>query len=181
MSRFKERLWRDLVREHGADLAAISSPPRHARRPRPRLLAGTTAGLATVGTAVALLVGAASSSPAFAVTQSRDGTVSVVIKQFGAIQVVNERLAKLGLRARFVVAFAGCAPPNALVHWFARHHGGFGSVSIARGSLSAHFNAKQIPAGQVLVMRAWREGHLVKVSAGRLIPGAVPACLPVPG
>src|SRR5579863_4172071 len=111
MSRFKEHLWRELVREHGADLARLSRPPSRGRRPRPRLLAGTTAGLAGVGTAVALLLGVASSSPAFAVTQSHDGTVSVVIRQMNAVQLVNARLAKLGLRARFVPVLAGCAPP----------------------------------------------------------------------
>ena len=55
MSKFKDRLWRELVREHGADLAQIRRPAaKHARRARPRVLAGTTLGLAGAGTALAL-------------------------------------------------------------------------------------------------------------------------------
>ena len=72
MSKFEDHLWREVVRQHGHDLEpAPPSPPRvkpPLRRARPRVLAGTTLGLAAVGAALALVLGAASSSPAFAVT-----------------------------------------------------------------------------------------------------------------
>ena len=41
MSKFKDRLWREIVREHGADLAQIQDGARQPRRARPRVLAGT--------------------------------------------------------------------------------------------------------------------------------------------
>ena len=57
MSNFKDRLWRDLVREHGAQLAQIDgTAARHGRRARARVLAGTTVGLAAVGTTLALVL-----------------------------------------------------------------------------------------------------------------------------
>ena len=76
MSKFKDRLWRELVRDHGKDLAQITRPEvKRSRRARPRVLAGTSLGLAGVRAAVVLAVGAASTSPAFAVTPNHDGTV----------------------------------------------------------------------------------------------------------
>ena len=109
MSRFKDRLWRELLREHGADLAKMTRPAaRRGRRARPRVLAGTTAGLAGVGIVLALALSAASSSPAFAVTPIRDGTVQVVIKRLSGISGANMKLASLGIRARIVEVLAGC-------------------------------------------------------------------------
>ena len=71
MSKFDDRLWRDIVREHGSDLAQMRSPPRQACvRARPRMLAGSRVGLVGLATAAALILGAASRSPAFAVTHN---------------------------------------------------------------------------------------------------------------
>ena len=83
MSKFTERLWRDLLREHGADLTQMNplAPSAHCWRARPRMLAGTSLGAAGLATAAALIFGAASSSPAFAVTQNHDGTYTVQIRQ----------------------------------------------------------------------------------------------------
>ncbi len=181
MSRYTERLWRELVQDHGAQLAGISRSARHGRMARPRLLAGTTVGLAGVGTAVALLLGAASSSPAFAVTRGHDGTVRVVIWRIDALHSVNARLAQLGLRARFVQVAPGCAvpAPAAVAHLFARREQvHVGSVSVVRGLVHARFDPRQIPAGKTLVMTAWRQGHEVKAGSGHVVLGAVPTCLP---
>jgi hypothetical protein len=180
MSNFKERLWRELVRQHGADLARASSPARRGRLARPRLLAGTTVGIVAVGTAVALLLGAASSPPAFAVTKSHDGTVSVVIRKLAAIHDVNQRLAALGLKAKFVKVAAGCgAPPPVIASRLARE-AHVGSVTVKQGFVNARFDARKIPAGQMIVVAAWRQGREVKVSAGRIAPGYAPDCFPVP-
>ena len=181
MSRFNERLWRELVREHGADLARVSRPAGHGRLSRP-LLAGTTVGLAGVGATIALILGAASSSPAFAVTQGHDGTVSIVIKRFGAIHVVNQRLAQLGFRARFVEVARGCAapPPSALATAVAKRQVRLGAVTVTRGYVHARFDPRKIPAGQMLVVGAWRQGQVIRASSGHVVSGAAPACLPVP-
>jgi hypothetical protein len=112
MSKFKERLWRDLEREHGSELAQISRPATgRARFARPGLLAGTSVGLAGVGTAIVLFLSAASTPAAFAVTGNSDGTVSVVLKKLAGIKGANEKLAALGVRARFVQVVPGCRAP----------------------------------------------------------------------
>jgi hypothetical protein len=179
MSKYKERLWRELVREHGAELAEISRPARHGRVARPRLLAGTTVGLAGLGTAIALLLSAASSSPAFAVSQNHDGTVRVVIWRIDALHSVNARLAQLGFRARFVQVAPGCAapPPALLAAALARKQVKADWVKAKNGSLTAKFDPKQIPAGRTLVMTAWRHGQAIKVGPGHIVVGATPNCV----
>ncbi len=119
MSKFEDRLWRDLVRKHGADLAQMEKPAaKPPRRARPRLLAGTSIGLAVAGTAAALVLSAASSPPAFAVNRNSDGTWTVSIQKLAAVHGANAKLAALGIRARLVVVTQGCAvkalPPAAV-------------------------------------------------------------------
>jgi hypothetical protein len=182
MSRFEERLWRELVREHGEELARIAPRAKRGRIARPRLLAGTTVGIAGVGTAIALVLGAASSTPAFAVTQNRDGTVSIVIKQFDAIHGVNIRLAALGYRARFVEVAAGCAvpQPRALAAARARVYRNVHPVTVKQWLLRARFDPRTIPAGRTLVLPAFRVGERINFSTVHTVAGAAPACLPIP-
>src|SRR5580693_1251000 len=99
MSKFEDRLWRDLVRKHGADLAQMTPPAaKPTRRARPRLLAGTTVSLAGIAAAVVLLVSAAGSPPAFAVNRNSDGTYTVWIQKLTGVHGANARLAALGIR-----------------------------------------------------------------------------------
>ena len=101
MSRFEDNLWRSVVDRHGEDLAAGDGPvSAGTRRARP-LVAGATLGLAASATAVALLVGAtASPQPAYAVTQSHNGAVSVKVNSRSGIASANRRLAALGIHQR---------------------------------------------------------------------------------
>jgi hypothetical protein len=85
MTKFTDHLWRDLVREHGPTLAhADRDEPGRARRPRRRVLAGSTLGLAGVGAALVLALGGSTASPAYAITQKDNGTVFVKVNFGGA-------------------------------------------------------------------------------------------------
>ncbi len=100
MSKFEDHLWREFVREHGNALAQMSTPTaKHIWR-GPRLVAGTSLGLAGVGAAVALVLGATSTSPAFAVTRNHDGTVTISIERASGIAGANAKLHQLGVRAK---------------------------------------------------------------------------------
>jgi hypothetical protein len=102
MSKFEDHLWREFVREHGNALARASTPTvKHIRR-GPRLIAGTSLGLAGVGAAVALVLGATTTSPAFAVIRNHDGTVTISIQRASGIAGANARLNQLGVRAKVV-------------------------------------------------------------------------------
>jgi hypothetical protein len=68
----------DLAREQQATRADRPEPGR-ARRPRPRVLAGSTLGLAGVGAALLLALGGSAAPPALAVTRQHDGSVLVKV------------------------------------------------------------------------------------------------------
>ena len=104
MSKFTDQLWRDLVQEHGATLAHADRP-EPGRAPllrRPRVLAGSTLGLAGVGTALALGLGA-TSTPAYAVTTNGDGSVLVTINQISALPQANAKLTAMGIREQIMI------------------------------------------------------------------------------
>jgi hypothetical protein len=108
MSKFTEHLWRDLVQEHGPTLAYTTRPePGRSRRPRPRVLAGSTLGLAGVGAALTLVLTATASQPAFAVTRHHDGSVSVKINQRSGIAGANQELAAMGIHERVMAVSDG--------------------------------------------------------------------------
>jgi hypothetical protein len=104
MSEFEDNLWVTVVREHGDELARTERSAHTHRRPsRPQLLAGTTAGLAAMATAAALLFGASTSPPAFAVTRNADGTVTINLMHPSGIAGANKKLAAMGVRAQIAV------------------------------------------------------------------------------
>jgi hypothetical protein len=178
MSKFEDRLWRDLVRKHGADLAQMTRPAaKQARRTRPRLLAGTSIGLAVAGTVAALVLSAASSPPAFAVSRNSDGTWTVSIQKLTGVHGANAKLAALGIRARLVVVTQGCTvkalPPTAVQ-----------AMQLARTVASApkqqvavaKLDPTKIPPGNWQVIPAYRVNGTVHVEKGNLIQGHAPTC-----
>jgi hypothetical protein len=100
MTRYTDNLWSDIVREHGATIATADRPAagRPALLRRPRILAGSTLALAGGGTALALALTAAGSTPAFAVTKTADGSVLVNINQITSLpHGGNAKLAAMGV------------------------------------------------------------------------------------
>lgn len=83
-------------------------------RTQPRLLAGTTIGAAGTGAVLAIVLSAAGSSPAFAVTRNRDGSYSVTLRSLTAIPAANRRLSQMGAHAVLVRAAVNCTPPRAV-------------------------------------------------------------------
>jgi hypothetical protein len=113
MSEFEDNLWVTVVREHGDGLARTERTAHtHRRASRPRLLAGTTAGLAAMAVAAALLLGASTSPPAFAVTRNPDGTVTVNLRHPSGIAGANKELAAMGVRAQ--IAVQAKTPPKSV-------------------------------------------------------------------
>lgn len=156
MSEFEDNLWRDVVRDHGDDLARTPWPPPHRRRPRPRVLAGTTAAVAAAAAVLAVVLGGTSTSPAFAVTANHDGSITLSINRLNAIHAANLKLSSLGVRAMAVQVRAACQA----------------AITVAR------FNPRRIPTGKTLVIAAWRDGHTVRLSSARIGRAGAPACLP---
>ena len=163
MSKFEDHLWTEFVHEHGDAMARLSrSTVRHAHR-GPRLVAGTGLGLAGVGAAVALVLGAASPLPAFAVTRNRDGTVTISIHRVSGIAGANAKLHQLGIRATVMqqvpagyrctstVAQQGHGGPAPWQVWRALRSAG---AEPTRSIANAHWtiDPRQVPVGQTLAL-----------------------------
>jgi hypothetical protein len=118
MSKFTDHLWEDLVRGHGSTIAQTDRPEpggagaiRVLRRPR--ILAGSTLGLAGIVTALVLALGGSSAPPAFAVTTNSDGSVLVKLSYASDqnLPQVNAKLAAMGTHERITIYMAtGPAP-----------------------------------------------------------------------
>jgi hypothetical protein len=109
MSKFTDHLWRDLVREHGPTLAHAARPePGRAIRSRPRVLAGSTLGLAGVGAALVLALSGSAAPPAFAITKQGDGSVLVKLnyQQNENLPQVNRKLTAMGTHEQITIYMA---------------------------------------------------------------------------
>jgi hypothetical protein len=184
MTKFDDNLWREVEAKYGPELSQGPGPIHSRSRLRRPVVAGTSLGIVGAGTAAVVILTAASSSPAFAVTTHPNGTVSVVIRRIEGIPGANRRLAELGIHARAVSIADGChvlPPPGALramaVTTLVRN--GHSNWVIGRvGTIRAEIRPAQIPSGRTWVIPAVRAGAVVRLVRGRAVPGAVPACLP---
>jgi hypothetical protein len=184
MTKFEDNLWREVEEKYGSELSQAPGPVHSPSRLRGPMLAGTSLGVVGAGTAAVLVLSAAGSSPAFAVTTQPNGYVSVVIRRIEGIPGANRRLAQLGIHARAVRVADGCqvlpalgtlraVPITTLVR-----NGRRNWIGNRVSTLRAEIRPAQIPSGQTLVIPAVRAGRVVRLVGGRAIPGAVPACLP---
>jgi len=107
MSTFEDRLWSELVREHGHQMQLPAITVRASRR-RSALITGTALATAVAAAAVVLAVTATTSTPAYAVTHNADGTVSVTLNDVKAITGLNAALARDGIAARAIPLTADC-------------------------------------------------------------------------
>jgi len=106
MSTFEDRLWSELVREHGDRMQLPMKAVRRARR-RPALIGAIA--LAAAATASAVLVfTATTSTPAYAVTSNSDGTVTVTLGDVQAITALNAELVRDRIAARAIPLTADC-------------------------------------------------------------------------
>lgn len=187
MSRFEDRLWSELVALHST-LAAEAPPAgavavRRRRAPRARLVARVAVLAAVLAATLAILstFNNGASTPAYAVTQNRDGSVTVTIDELVGVDGANGQLAALGVPIRVAAPEAGCQVPP----------GRFRSAPLMpelRTRLYAYVSQPQhgvkidpalVPAGDTLLLAA-REGQSgVVLLSVALYRGPAPACLPL--
>ena len=77
MTKFEDNLWREVEGKYGPELSEAAGPLHPRSRLRVPMIAGTSLGVVGGSAAAVLVLTAASSSPAFAVTPHRDGTVVI--------------------------------------------------------------------------------------------------------
>jgi hypothetical protein len=206
MTSFEDRLWSELVREHGDALTVAGGIARRSPRARrawgPRrswrvlLAAGAVALTATV-VAGALVLTASTTPLAYAIVVNRDGSVTLTIDELIGVNAANARLAELGVRAKVAIVKAGCTASGVRARfplrrgggrfepWIAgmirpeKSHPGFGGVGMV-------VRPGRIPRGDTLLLTArWLDG----THAGAPLPavgltfglyrGQAPACVPL--
>jgi hypothetical protein len=201
MTRFADQLFDDLIREHGSTLTNAGPPaPRGHIATRRTLLAVGGGGAAVAAAAAAgVLVATAGTNPAahsgrvaggktpaYAVTNNPNGTVTLAVYRKDGIAGANAKLHELGDSQVYVVPVgAGCPSMSSLPAPAAPPTGKRlsvqSSVSIggsADGSVTV--NAKGIPAGDILVVavETTTTGNTrTSLGAGKITTAPAPSCV----
>jgi hypothetical protein len=178
MTSFDDGLWNYLVQEHDAGHVTLTAPDSpntsHAKRTRSllrsgrvKILAGSTAALATLGGTTVFVLAGATSPPAYAVTPHTDGSVTVTINEIAGISAANAQLAYLGIRAVVVPMSAACQS----------------AVDVVRIGVSNPATATEtvvpamIPRGDTAILAAARTSTgTVELALGE-VSGAAPTCV----
>ena len=111
MSNYEDRLLRDIMHEHGhtldqADASPSAGRPARGLLRRPRVLAGGSLGLAGIGAALLLALGAggaAAPTSAFAITRHSDGSVLVQLNSSEDLGQANQKLAAMGINEQITL------------------------------------------------------------------------------
>ena len=143
------------------------------------LLAAGAGGLAVAATAGALAAGGG--APAYALTTSHDGTVTLAVYQASGISQANDRLRQLGDDVVVVPVQPGC-PSISSLPAPAVLPGSKGGIRV-QGSKSRDgsitVNAEGVPAGDILVVAAEVTAQGTQMAASLTSPPA-PSCVSLP-
>jgi hypothetical protein len=174
MSKFEDRLWSELVLDHGPQLASmtrIEVPHRSRRGP---VAAGAVALAGALAAAAITATTGTSPSVAYAVSQSSDGTVSVTLNEISGVSGANAQLARLHVKVRVATVEAGCTataqtvliPPTIV------------SNLVRPSKQSLTIQPSLIPRGDTLVISARQIGTAVGTSYG-FFRNPAPSCVGV--
>lgn len=131
----------------------VGRSPR--RLGRPRILIGGTTAAAMLAVALALLLSTSATTPAFAVTDHHNGTVTVKLLKLSGITGANRRLAALGIRAKIVRAVQLAQAVSQLNPCVA---------GPAKSGRTLSFDPRKIPPKRELLLSADPTAQLISVS-----------------
>ncbi|HEX4437093.1 MAG TPA: hypothetical protein VH061_09890 [Solirubrobacteraceae bacterium] len=193
MSRFEDRLWDELVEQHGSLLLeppatvmprtpAAAGRLRWAARRRLPIAAFATALAGVLAALLIALGGGGAGTPAYAITANGDGTVIVTIREIVGIEGANAKLAALGVPVRVVpvepdcpAVSTGSAPDRVSPE---REHTILSPVGPA-GNASVKVTPGAIPSGDTLVLGARQLDAGAIALGGALYKGPGRSCLPL--
>jgi hypothetical protein len=186
MTKFEDRLLRQLVAEHGHHLPAAERPaPGRRRARRPVWLATGAAGTAAAVTAAVMALGSAPASAAYSVTQ-HDGSVTVSVSRLSGVAGANAALRRLRARVVVVPVRPGCPPIGSLPR---PHPAPHPAVSVgARVGSNGHRSVTVkvgkggIPKGDTMILAFFGSGRpgATTGGAGGIIAGPAPRCVSLP-
>jgi hypothetical protein len=184
MTKFEDRLFGQLMTEHGHHLRAVERPaPARRRVRRPVWLATGAAGaVAVVTTAAVMALGSAPALAAYSVTQ-HNGTVRVSVTRPSGVTGANTTLHAMGARVRVVPVRPGCPAIGSLPRPRPAPHLGVwvktGVTKSGHRSVSVKLRGR-IPAGDTMILAFSSGPGRDSLGAGGIITGPVPRCVSLP-
>ena len=188
MTKFEDRLFGQLMTEHGHHLRAAEQPappppaPSRRRVRRPVWLASGAAGVVAAGTAAVLALGSAPAYAAYSVTR-HDGTVSVSVYRASGVAGANAALHKMHTRVVVVPVRPDCPSIGSLPRPQPAPHPAVqvGTRVNGQGHRSVSVKIKgSIPAGDTMILAFSGNPRGGSVGAGGIITGPVPRCVSLP-
>lgn len=175
MTKFADQLFTDLMNEHGPALETVP-PPARRTVPRPVWLAAGVVGMAGAVTAGVAVFGGG--TPAYAVTDNGNGTVTISLHQLSGVDGANGALRGLGDRVVVVPVQPGCPAIGSLPIARPGPRNNPTGVSVRAGSSDGRItvDAHGVPAGDTMLVAASHEPNGMRVSAV-LISGPAPRCV----
>lgn len=150
---------------------------------RPRVLAGASVSAGILATTAVLAFAGASSPPAFAVTTTAEGIVTITLNSLSAVADLNAKLAAAGVHVRVAAVQPGCNAPVQLAGSTAppatlEATPGAGASTIELSSTTDPNtdapDPTNVPDGQILVLAASPSGLQ---TVGQITQTTPPACV----
>lgn len=183
MTKFEDRLFGQLMAEHGHELRDWQRPaPVSYRARRPLWLAAGATGTAAAFTAAAVALSSAPAMAAYSVT-GHSGAVSVSVDNASGVAGANAALHRMHTRVEVVPVRPGCPSIESLPHPRLARHPAVQVSSEAHGNGHRSVSVKikgGIPAGDTMILAFTGSRHSGAVGAGGIITGPVPRCVSLP-
>jgi hypothetical protein len=184
MTKFEDRLFGQLMTEHGHHLRAVARPaPARRRARRPVWLATGAAAAVAAVTAAVMALGSAPASAAYSVTR-HDGAVTVSVYRASGVAGANAALHTMHARVVVVPVRPGCPAIGSLPRpQPVPHPGVWVKSGVGKGghrSVSVKIKGR-IPKGDTMILAFSGDPRGDgAVGAGGIITGPVPSCVSLP-
>ena len=181
MSRFEDRLWGELVEQHGALLAeAPARVPSAGRRFGRAPVAAVALAVVIALVALVIALGRGGRASAYAVVKNADGTVTITINELEGVAPANQRLEQLGVPVRIPSVERWCPTTRAELKSARLSPARSREISEPTGGVgrySLRVDPAAIPSGDTLVLTAHEVRPGLTYLRSLVIEGAAPRCL----